>query len=163
MPNLSGFPEIFHGNTDVADTSQLVPLGTRAMDANGNEYVYLRGTASVARGDWCTIYYENKTVARSGANVIGQLGIAGTGIVASEFGWFQIYGLCGFANVVTGAGIAASSGPSALFLTSTAGRVGTADVAGDFIVGAHQVGGLAVANTGTVFIAYPTVYDTALN
>lgn len=162
MANLSGHPLVFHGNTNSADTSQQVPLGTRAADTDGNEYVYLRGTASVARGDWCHIFYDNFTVARSGADVVGQLGIAGTGIVAGEFGWFQVFGRNNYANVVTGAGRAASSGPIALYLTSTAGRVGTADVAGDFIVGA-SLSGIAASNQGTVFIQYPTVYDIALN
>lgn len=161
MANLTGFPQAFHNNSTQEDSSQQIPLGTRAMDANGNEYVYLRGTASVAAGDWCYIFYDNYTVARSGANVVGPVGIAGTAIGATEFGWFQIYGQNANANIATGAGQGASSGALPLYLTSTAGRAGTADVAGDLIEGAFIIGGLAASNVGTAFISYPAVYNVA--
>ena len=161
MPNLTGRPEVFHIASGDVDTSQQIPLGTRASDTSGNEYIYLRGTASVATGDWCYIFYDSFTVARSGADVVGPIGIAGTAITAAQFGWFQIYGRSAIANIVTGAGQAVGSGPLPLYLTSTAGRAGTADVAGDLIEGAFILGGIAAANTGTAFVTYPATYNVA--
>ena len=161
MPQLTGRPEVFHIASSDEDTSQQIPLGTRASDVNGNEYVYLRGTASVVAGDWCQIFYADFTVARTGADVVGQLGIAGTAIGATEFGWFQIYGRSTIANIATGAGQGVGSGPLALYLTSTAGRAGTADVAGDLIEGAFILGGIAAGNVGTAWLTYPATYNVA--
>ena len=158
MAQLTGRPEVFHVDTSSVDTSQQIPLGTRAVDASGNEYIYAKGTASVVAGDWCTFPRSDYAVERSSANDIGYVGIAGTAIVAGQFGWYQIYGLRGGANVATGA-----SGPNPLYLTSTGGRVGTTDVAGDFIVGAFNLAPTAASNSGTVFIKYPFVTDNAIN
>lgn len=161
MAQLTGYPEVFHNASSEKDTSLQIPLGTKARDASGNEWVYLRGTASVAAGDFCVIFYDNYTVKRADADDVGPIGIAGTAIGASEFGWFQIYGQNSSANIATGSGQAASSGPLPLYLTSTAGRAGTADVAGDLIEGAFIIGGVAASNVGTAYIQYPAVYNTA--
>ena len=161
MANLNGFPEVFHSDSASEDASQQIPLGTRSLDKNGNEYVYLRGTASVVAGDWCSIFYDDYTVKRADTDEVGPLGIAGTAIGAGEFGWFQVYGLAKNANIVTGAGQAAASGPIALYLTGTAGRAGTADAAGELIEGAFQLGGVAASNVGTAWLNHPAVYNAA--
>ena len=94
---------------------------------------------------------------RSGADAIGPLGIAGSVIVAARFGWYQVYGLRGGANVATGA-----TSPLALYLTSTAGRVGTTDVGGDVVIGAINLA-TSAANAGTVWISYPFATDIAID
>lgn len=157
MPQLSGFPQAFHAVTSNVDTSAQVPVGTRAVDLNGGEWVYARGTASVATGDFCTFVRGDFSVERSSANDIGMIGVAGSAIVASRFGWYQIWGIRSGANVATGA-----TAQNELYLTSTAGRVGTTDVAGDFVIGALlQVN--SAANEGTVFLNYPMVTDNAID
>lgn len=157
MAKLTGFPEAFHGDTSDVDTSAMVPVGTRASDVGGNEWVYANGTASVAYGDWVYFPRADYQVERVVADAIGPVAIAGSAIVASRYGWYQIYGTNRRANVATGA-----TATNPLYLTSTAGRVGTTDVAGDFIVGATlQVN--SASNFGTVFITHPFVTDSAIN
>ena len=160
MANLTGSKQIFHGNTTIADTSAQAPLGTRAFDANGGEWVYLRGTASVIAGSWCTFNVNVSTAAQTklvDADDVGPLAIAGTAVLDGEYGWFQVYGKNALA-CNTGAVAAAS----AVFLTSTAGYVDDADVAGDMIVGATSL----AASSGsafTVWLNFPYVCNDAIN
>jgi len=50
MADLTGRVQIFSGDTSVVDTTLKHALGTRAFDANANEYIYLKGVASTAAG-----------------------------------------------------------------------------------------------------------------
>lgn len=118
----------------IADTSttQLLPLGTvvRAWDTTygGGEFIYLKGVASTAVGSavvWDNTYQTTLTVAASR----GPVALSMSANVASQYGWYQIYGL-GVAKVAT-----VASGV-ALQTTATAGQLDDTITATQFIEGA---------------------------
>lgn len=155
MAQLTGYSQVFDQDTSINSTTSLAPLGTRAFDTSGNEYIYLKGVASTVATDWVT-FDEAHVTLRATANAVGRVAIAMAATVASEFGWYQIYGsasgnaLSGFAN------------NGNVFLTGTAGSVDDADVAGDAIVGA--VGRSAVSGGDATFeISYPYVHNIAID
>ena len=156
MAQLTGFPEVFHGSTTDADTSALVAVGTRAKDANGNEYVYLRGTASTVAGNWVVYDMTSGTTERANADDVGPLAVAGTATTVNLYGWYQVYGKASAGN--SGA-VAASK---ALYLTSNSGYVDDADVAGDAIIGACSLAASSGSAT-SVWLNYPMVQDIAID
>lgn len=155
MANLTGRTQIFSGDTSQIDTALQHPLGTRAFDADGNEYIYLQGVASTVAGDWVT-FDEAHLTTRSTANAKGRVAIAMAAIVASSYGWYQIYGKNTIAKGVSGS----IDDNDVLYLTSTAGTVDDSDVAGDLISGAIA---RSADSSGvfTVELNYPFVDDTA--
>ena len=159
-PGLSavGLPTDIH-------TAAKNPLGMRmpGVDSAGNyaEYIYLAGVASLVIGDW--VRYANSTanavtqgygVARVNNDaVIGAVAVAMSAALATQFGWFQIFGLA-TAALTTG-----SVDGSQLSLSATAGRCSAASTATKVIFGATGVG-TAAANIGTAFITYPYTYGS---
>ena len=136
-------------------------LGTVKMDAAGKEYMYVQGVASGAQYDWVTIDEDFVTI-RAVADGQGQVGIFQSDLDATtDFGWMAISGnhygkaLTGFAD------------NGKVYLTSTAGSIDDADVAGDFVVGA--IGRSALNATGNPSgtaefqLARPIVQDTAFD
>src|SRR3990167_4663828 len=91
MAELSGSPQVFHANTDTVDTAAQIAVGTRAFDPNGNEYIYLKGVASVGQGNW-VVFDEDKETTLLIGDEVGPVAIAMAAIVASRWGWFQIFG-----------------------------------------------------------------------
>lgn len=156
MPNLTGAPQIFSGDTDVVDTVLQHPLGSRAYDSDGNEYIYLEGVADTAQYDAVT-YDENYATTRSTANAVGCLAVAQAAIVASSYGWYLIKG-SGTVNVA-----AAVTADKQLYLTATAGHLDDADVAGDAVIG--MISRTAATGEGTVTaqLNFPFVCDAALD
>lgn len=155
MADLTSRPQIFAGDTSVVDTQIRHQLGTRAFDASGNEYIYAQGVANTAAGSWVTLD-EALATTLSTANAKGRVGVAMAAIVASRYGWYQIYGQNTIALGVSGS----IDDNDALYLTSTAGTVDDTDVAGDLILGAIA----RSADTSGVFtveLSYPFVNDTA--
>jgi hypothetical protein len=135
--------------TDVL-ASELIPLGTRRF-VGPNEYIFLKGVASVVAGSWVS-FDENHVTALLVAGAKGRVAIAKAAVDAStEFGWFQIYGKNTEAKALTGF---ADNGK--IFATSTAGSVDDAEVAGDLVVNA--IGRSAVAGgVITVELSYPFI------
>ena len=142
-------PVTFDQAIDETSTTQKAPLGMivlaedQATTGYGvGEFIYLKGVASTAVGSWVTIA-DNQTTALATANAIGQVAVAMSANVASQWGWYQIGGqaaglvLTGF--VATG---------SDAFLTSTAGSLDDADVAGDFVLGAVPVSNIDTPSSG---------------
>ena len=157
MAQLSGNPQIFHIDTASRDSSQQVPLGSGASETNGNEWVYLRGTTSIAIGGWVLVG-SGFVTSSAVADDQGILAIAGTAHVdASTFGWFQVYGH----NSVAVIGDAVSTN-SPLWLTLGQGAVTDTDVAADAISGARSLAA-SVGSSCLVQISYPFVHDTALD
>lgn len=152
MPELVGQgPVAHHLGTDTVDTAAKIPLGTRARDKNGNEYIYLTGVASTTAGSWVT-FDEAYLTTLLAANAAGPVAIAMAATVASTFGWYQIFGK----NTVAKSDTVAADAP--LYIDGTAGRVDDLGVAGDWISGA--VSSTAdTANVVTVWISYPFVYN----
>lgn len=157
MPQLSGHPEIFQGDTARQDASQLFPLGARAAEPNGNEWVYLRGTTSVLAGGWVLVG-SGFVTSSAVADDQGRLAIAGTAHVdASTYGWFQIYGQTNSARI---SDAIAASVP--LYLSASYGHISDTDVAADAIVGAVSLAA-SVGSTCLVSISYPFVHDVAID
>jgi len=154
MANLNGHLQVFHGDTVQQDASQLVPLGARAVQSNGNEWVYLRGTASVVAGSWVA-FDENYATSRSTTNDVGPHAVAGTAHTANTYGWFQVRGVNTQAQVTQ-----AVAADAALYLHAAAGMVDDADAAGELIEGAFS----KAASSGsavTVWLNYPQTYNAA--
>lgn len=136
------------------DTVKKFPLGHRNKDVNGNEYVYLKGVASNAAGEWL-VWDEDYATTRLTADEVGPVGVSMSAFDATtEFGWAQIYGKNTVAKTDT---VAADK---ALYIDGTAGRADDADVAGDSIHGAFSMTA-DTSNVATVFLSYPWVSDIA--
>ena len=135
------------------DTTKKYRLGWTKSDVAGNEYIYLKGVASVVAEDFVS-YDENFAMSRTLADRVGPCGVAMSALdAATKFGWAQIFGN----GTVDSATVAADK---ALYLTATAGRVDDTDVAGDLIHGMVSTGADAT-NSLPVRLNYPIVYDTA--
>jgi hypothetical protein len=116
------------------ETTQYHPIGTivKAKDPTygEGEFVYLKGLASTVVGS-AVIYdqYANTTtLAVAGSR--GPVAIAMSANVASQYGWYQIFG-----SAVIKAGTVAANGN--VYVTATAGTVDDATVPGDKIDGAR--------------------------
>ena len=156
MAALTGPVQTFDADTSTVDSTKRHPLGTRALDTDGNEYIYLQGVASTVAGSWVT-FDEEKLTTLAVANAQGRVAIAMAAIVADSYGWYQIYGKNTIAKVLAGF---ADNGK--IYLTATDGSVDDADVAGDAVIGA--LGRSAVSGgVATVELNYPIVQDMAVD
>ena len=142
-------------------TSAQNPLGLicPGVDANGyyGEWIYLTGVAATVLGSWVT-YDEAGLTILTVADAQGDVAVASGAIVAANFGWYQITGN------VSALCLTAFADNGKVYLTSTAGSVDDADVAGDFVVGA--IGRSARDTTtgrATFQISRPKVQDTAFD
>lgn len=137
--------------TQVDDSAEYSLL-TRTQDADGNEYIYLKGVASTVAGSVVT-YDEAGQTTLIAANAIGPVAVAMAATVANKYGWYQIFG----------SGTAAAAGAvtdnAALYISSTAGKVDDAVVTGDCIIGMVARATLAAAGDLTVQLSYPVATD----
>lgn len=146
--------------TDV-DTTQRNALGYRQQDDQGNEYIYMQGIGSLVAGDWClynaaTASSPNIVARLLTTSVNGPVCVAMAAVLASQFGWFQVFGLTPtFTNITTDA---AADG-KLLSQGAAVGRVVTGTVSTKNIFGAVAVGASA-ANVGTAYITYPYAAGT---
>ncbi len=97
MANLVGYNKAVVGAPGSIHTTARNPVGTRAFDDAGNEYIYLKGVASTVLGSW--VYYDELFLTvLTVANSLGGIAIAYGATVASTWGWYGIfgahYGLC---------------------------------------------------------------------
>jgi hypothetical protein len=130
-------------------------LGARVLDDNGNEYIYLKGVASLAAGDW--VVYNGTTasspficVRAVSTPLIGAMAVAMAAVLANSWGWFQIFGLTPTTtNIAT-----ASTDGLQLYQSATVGRATSTQAATKCIFGAVAVGN-AASNAGTAFVQYP--------
>ena len=152
MANLTGPTQLLGADTTQVDTTAVHKLGTRAFDADGNEYIYLQGVASTAASDWVT-YDEAFATARLVADANGPVAVAMAAIVASSYGWYMIWG------DVSAAGTATTDN-TAVYIDSNAGKVDDTGVAGDLVFGVTArstvSGGLFTAQ-----LTHPYVLDGA--
>lgn len=155
MANLSGNPQIFSGDTSVVDTTQQFPLGTKGVDVNGNEYIYMQGVASCLAGSWVT-YDEDYVTTLLAANAKGPVAVAMAAINATtSYGWFCIRG-------TVSALLAANCADNALIGRETAdGYAGDGRAAGDEIYNAISRGSTSGSAAATdCQIVYPFVDDS---
>jgi hypothetical protein len=122
-------------------------LLTRKMDSLGNVYVYLKGVASLAAGDFVT-YDKDGVTARSGATSTGAVAIAMSANTASTtFSWFLIRGYYATANVATHS----NGSGKALFVNATAARATSTPLTEGTIMGAFTAGN-STSNVGPVYL-----------
>lgn len=131
------------GSQAIAETSttQRHQLGTvvRASDPTygSGEFIYLSGVASTAVGSWVTYHEDDYSTTLLAANDIGQVAVAMSANVASQYGWYQIKGKA------VGKALANYADNGLVYATATAGSIDDAVVAGDRVkkaIGASAVG-----------------------
>lgn len=155
MADLTGRARVFEANTSTLDTTAQHSVGIKAEDSSGNEYIYGLGVASTVVNSWVT-FDEALASTLAVANAVGRVGIAMGAIVASTYGWYQIYGSG------TGLVLASFADNGNVYLTSTDGSVDDTDVAGDAVIGA--IGRSAIASgAATMELNYPHVLNIALD
>ena len=131
-------------------------LGTRKRSIDNKEFIYLKGVASVVAED-VVVFDEGFATTRAIADEVGPVAVAMAAVDStSEYGWFQIYGVATVDAATT------VSADKQLYLTSTAGRVDDADVAGDAIIGMYSMAA-ASSNSMSVWLNYAHVSDSALD
>ena len=133
-------------------------LGTRVRDVAGNEFIYLQGVASCAVGSWVS-FDEAHVTTLTVADAQGRIAVARAAVDATtEYGWFQIYGTC------SALCLASFADNGKVYLTSTAGSVDDADVAGDAVVGAvGRSARNATTGLATFELNYPMAHDLAFD
>lgn len=148
----------------ISDTSttQLVPLGTRvkaidkASTAYGEgEFIYLLGVASTGVGDAVTFSGDNYSTALLAANAIGPVAFAMSANVASQYGWYQVYGKA------VGKVLASFADNANCYATATAGSMDDAVVAGDLVKNCKGASAIDTPDTGLaeLEIQYPFMDD----
>lgn len=124
---------------------------TEKTDVAGNRYIYAKGLASLAAGDFVVVTAQGVTT-RTVAASTGVVAVAMAAVTATtSFGWFMVFGRMTTANVAThalGAG-------KALFTNATTARATTTPLTEATIVGAFSDGD-SVANVGPVFLNRPS-------
>lgn len=125
-------------------------LGTIKTDIKGNDYIYLKGVASLAAGEW-VVYDENYAPTRLATTLVGPVAISmAANILATTYSWFQVHGI----NLVAKTDTVAADKP--LYIDGTTGRADDAVVNGDLIYNAFSQTADAT-NVTTVYIHYPFV------
>ena len=137
MAELSGQgPTIHSGATSVVDTSAVVKLGTRGVDTDGNEYVYVDFQESCIRGEW-VVFDHAYAASQLTAASRGWVGVVdGTVSASDRFGWVMVRGVHTAAWATSGA---TTVDPVVIAATTDLGHVATgtsADVS-ILITGAH--------------------------
>jgi hypothetical protein len=152
------------GMQNIADTSttQNQVLGTivQANDIASTAYgagmfIYLKGVASTVLGSFVTFSQDDNSTALLAANAIGPVGISMSANVASQYGWYQIYGKG------VGKALAGYADNGLVFATATAGSIDDAVVAGDRVKLAKGASAVDTPSTGLAEfeIQYPFMDD----
>lgn len=147
MASLVGRPMAVVGNTTDIHSSALNPVGTRACDAAGNEYIYLKGVASCVAGSIVT-YNTSFQSALSVTGVRAPVAVAMAAITASSWGWFCVYG-------AVNADFAGAATAGAKLYSASTGKCDDAVVSGDQIDGAFVGATVSAAGQGSVLLSYP--------
>ncbi len=144
QPSL-GYPQI---GDIVADDGYVEgpPLGTIVTavdpDYGSGEFIYLAGVASTEVGSVVVYNADDFSTTLAAANAIGPIALATAATVADTTGWYQIQGK-GVAKV-----LADFADNANCYLTSTAGSIDDAVVAGDYIYGMKGASAIGTPDTG---------------
>lgn len=144
------------GIQPIADvsTTQLHPFGMEIQakdigatgNVNGNgqgTFVYVKGVASGARGDWVGIDEDGGTTRAVADGYYPLVGILMSDLDATtDYGWAQI------AGKAVGKCLASYADNGNVYLTSTAGSVDDAAVAGDLVHRAQGASAIATPESG---------------
>ncbi len=130
-------------------------FGAAATDYGVGEFIYLKGVASTAIGSWVTYNQDDGTTALLAANAIGPVAVAMSANVASQYGWYQIFGKA------VGKALTAFADNANVYATATAGSVDDAVVAGDRVKNCKGASDLDAPGTGLAEfeISYPAMDD----
>lgn len=139
--------------TDI-DSSAKLATGTRYIDENGKEYIYAKGVASTATGDWVKLSLSSgelitTRLTETAGALGGMIGVAKAAIVANKYGWYQVYG------IASGSFLVSCATNVTLFCTATDGSLddaGTTRVHGVWLQDTEPGTGTAVL---TCFLSYP--------
>ena len=133
---------------DATSTSQKIDLGTivqakdsASTDYGVGEFIYLKGVASTVVGSVVAYSPDDFTTALVSANGVGPIATAMSINVADQYGWYQISGK-GVGKV-----LASFADNGDCYLTSTAGSIDDANVAGDFV--SNMLGASAIDTPST--------------
>jgi len=134
----------------------------RAVDKDSTnygvgEFIYLKGAASTVVGSIVTYTADDFTTSLAVANDRAPIAIAMSANVANQYGWYQISGKA------VGKVLTAFADNATCYLTSTAGSIDDAVVAGDLIYrmkGASAIG-TPSAGLAELDIERPFVQDGA--
>ena len=155
-PLSTGSPQAINATS----TTKNYALGTRcrAVDPvlGEAEFVYATGVASTAAAELIQINGDYTTVRAAGGTIKGLCGIAMSANVASQYGWYCIFGAC----LALIAGDVTGDVPA--YATATAGTLADDIVAGSQVVGTQlmnglDAGGSAIPGTADTTAAHNTV------
>ena len=124
MAELSGQGPVIHsGATSIVDSSISVSkLGTRGVDVDGNEWVYVDFQQALAIGEW-VVFDHTYAATRITNTSRGFVGVVGATVSASDrFGWVQVRGVNTFAWASSGA---TTADPIVIAATTDLGSIGT--------------------------------------
>jgi hypothetical protein len=149
------------GVQSIAETSTTLslPLGTRVQAQDSTygvgEFIYLSGVASTGIGDWVTYNQDDNSTALLAANAIGPVAVAMSANVASQYGWYQIFGKA------VGKALTGFVDNANVYATATAGSVDDAVVAGDRVKAAKGASAVGTPSAGLAEfeIQYPLMDD----
>lgn len=148
--------------TQVDSTTPVYNVGSRTMTNDGNEYIYLPGTDSVAKYNWVVFKtisgLSYGSVTRMTTGVSGPVGIAQGAITSNKYGWFGIYGMFyGLTGSTTAAG-------GSVYASGTAACADSIFQAGVNVIGAifTGAGSGAASGTGAVMINHPFLPGVAI-
>lgn len=146
-------------NIDETSTTKKHALGTRVTCKHATygvgEFIYLQGVASTAANSWVTYNADDNTTALLAANAIGPVGVSMSANVASQYGWYQIWGKA------VGKAAASYADNGLVYATATAGTIDDAVVAGDRVKLAKGASAVDTPSTGLAEfeIQYPFMDD----
>jgi hypothetical protein len=133
---------------DATSTDKENDLGTivQARDSADTDYgvgefIYLKGVASTVVGSIVTYSPDDFSTTLASANGVGPIATAMSINVASQYGWYQISGK-GVGKV-----LASFADNGDCYLTSIAGSIDDANVAGDFV--SNMLGASAIGTPST--------------
>ena len=139
------------GMQNIGDTSttQNQVLGTivQAKDTastayGAGQFIYLAGVASTVVGSFVTFNQDDNTTALLAANAIGPVAVAMSINVASQYGWYQIYGKA------VGKCLSGYADNGLVYATATAGSIDDAVVSGDRVKLALGASAIGTPSTG---------------
>lgn len=142
------------------DASRKFRVGEKKKDYAGNEYIYAKGVAANVVGAWVSFgaaYLPTLAV----ADTQGMLGVSmAANTSTSAYSWYAVRGVISALCLVSFDG----TNGAGVWLTSTAGSVDDADVAGDAVIGAIGLTDRdATAGTSSFQLNYPFCVDGAVD
>lgn len=128
-----------------ADLGQCILARDMAATAYGDgEFIYAKGLNSTAIGECVIIDADDWSTKLAVANDVGRIGFAMAATLTGEFGWYQVRGKA------VGLSKASNADNVAQYLTSTAGSIDDAVVAGDRIHRVESASAVDTPSTGLI-------------